>query len=281
MTKRPRKRLSPPPHRLTLPRGSHGLARVNPSHCEGNAGRIVPARPSNGIAMTPDNPNVSGRCPSNLLQRRKVTRSPCNAGGLRTNPFRCSASPALRRPPEGIAVGMALSGHPPHRSVLEELPHTAPTSGAQRKSVCRFSHPVQSARRLPRPLRVGHGRPNSVPLGHRPSLGSLLRRLPRAGVRCRSGAWLFRRFRFTCPFSSGHGVGSSRSLASFDPSSVLCRCQTSRRRAWRSYGLGLSRPVRTHGLPCGRLRDLPVLAHGVSIHARGLRLRGTARAARV
>ncbi|HET6880181.1 MAG TPA: M56 family metallopeptidase [Pirellulales bacterium] len=26
-----------------------------------------------------------------------------------------------------IAVGMALAGHPPHRSVLEELPHTAPT----------------------------------------------------------------------------------------------------------------------------------------------------------
>ena len=29
----------------------------------------------------------------------------------------------------GIAVGTALAGGPPHRSVLEELPHTAPTSG--------------------------------------------------------------------------------------------------------------------------------------------------------
>ena len=27
-----------------------------------------------------------------------------------------------------IAVGTALSGRPPHRSVREELPHTAPTS---------------------------------------------------------------------------------------------------------------------------------------------------------
>ena len=29
----------------------------------------------------------------------------------------------------GVAVGMALSGHPPHRSVRAELPHTALTLG--------------------------------------------------------------------------------------------------------------------------------------------------------
>jgi len=28
-----------------------------------------------------------------------------------------------------VAVGMPVARHPPHRSVLEELPHTAPTSG--------------------------------------------------------------------------------------------------------------------------------------------------------
>ncbi len=28
-----------------------------------------------------------------------------------------------------IAVGMPVTRHPPHRSVREELPHTAPTSG--------------------------------------------------------------------------------------------------------------------------------------------------------
>jgi hypothetical protein len=30
---------------------------------------------------------------------------------------------------KSVAVGMALSGHPPHRSVREELPHTALTLG--------------------------------------------------------------------------------------------------------------------------------------------------------
>jgi len=28
-----------------------------------------------------------------------------------------------------VAVGMPVTRHPPHRSVREELPHTAPTSG--------------------------------------------------------------------------------------------------------------------------------------------------------
>ena len=33
-----------------------------------------------------------------------------------------------------VAVGTALTGSPPHRSVRAELPHTAPTSGEWRKS---------------------------------------------------------------------------------------------------------------------------------------------------
>ncbi len=32
-----------------------------------------------------------------------------------------------------VAVGMPVSRHPPHRSVREELPHTAPTSGQTRR----------------------------------------------------------------------------------------------------------------------------------------------------
>ena len=32
-----------------------------------------------------------------------------------------------------IAVGTSVTGRPPHRSVLEELPHTAPTSGDDAK----------------------------------------------------------------------------------------------------------------------------------------------------
>ncbi len=36
----------------------------------------------------------------------------------------------MARGSEGrVAVGMPVTRHPPHRSVLEALPHTAPTSG--------------------------------------------------------------------------------------------------------------------------------------------------------
>src|SRR5260370_37193915 len=57
-------------------------------------------------------------------------------------------------------------------------------------------------------------------------------------------------------------------------SPVLCRCTTPRRRASRTYGSSPS-PPGPH-TTCGRRRGLPVLAHGVSLHAWGLRLRGAA-----
>src|SRR5260370_14471753 len=57
-------------------------------------------------------------------------------------------------------------------------------------------------------------------------------------------------------------------------SPVLCRCTTPRRRASRIYGSSPS-PPGPH-TTCGRRRGLPVLAHGVSLHAWGLRLRGAA-----
>jgi hypothetical protein len=56
--------------------------QANPSHCEGIAGRLDPARPSNGSFMTSRISNVTRRCPPTRLQRRQATRSPCNAGGL-------------------------------------------------------------------------------------------------------------------------------------------------------------------------------------------------------
>jgi hypothetical protein len=34
-----------------------------------------------------------------------------------------------------VAVGMALSGHPPHRSQRAELPHWAPTSGSDAQAL--------------------------------------------------------------------------------------------------------------------------------------------------
>ncbi len=35
----------------------------------------------------------------------------------------------------GVAVGPALTGCPPHRSGLEELPHPAPTSGGNAEAL--------------------------------------------------------------------------------------------------------------------------------------------------
>jgi hypothetical protein len=34
-----------------------------------------------------------------------------------------------------VAVGMAIAGHPPHRSVREELPHTALAASRSRKRI--------------------------------------------------------------------------------------------------------------------------------------------------
>ena len=42
----------------------------------------------------------------------------------------------------GIAVGTALAGGPPHRSVRAELPHTAPTSGHERQASVGMRTPV-------------------------------------------------------------------------------------------------------------------------------------------
>ncbi len=49
-----------------------------------------------------------------------------------------------------VAVGMALSGHPPHGSVREALPHTALTSGTWRRSACApLAHAAGRSTRLP------------------------------------------------------------------------------------------------------------------------------------
>ena len=39
------------------------------------------------------------------------------------------------RPEKKVAVGMAIAGHPPHRSVREELPHTALAASRARKRI--------------------------------------------------------------------------------------------------------------------------------------------------
>src|SRR2546421_8734299 len=59
-------------------------------------------------------------------------------------------------------------------------------------------------------------------------------------------------------------------------SSVLFRCPTPRRRACRQYGCSLRRPT-CRVVHFRHLRGLPVLVHGVSRRAWGLRLRRTDR----
>ncbi len=66
---------------------------------------------------------------------------------------------------QNVAVGMALSGHPPHRSVRAELPHTAPTSDVDAHTAyCAASRTPSN----PRDLRSG-GFPSRIRLDVRPS----------------------------------------------------------------------------------------------------------------
>jgi hypothetical protein len=93
---------------------------------------------------------------------------------------------------KAVAVGTALAGGPPHGSVLEELPHTALSSGRTRvlpKAAGR-GPPVKATRRVRLSVRgVVNGKDR--PLARSPSLGGLRRRLEADVVRplrrCRVG----------------------------------------------------------------------------------------------
>ena len=61
-----------------------------------------------------------------------------------------------------VAVGTALAGGPPHGSVLEELPHTALTSGAWRSA---YGHMVGSQERPVSELRRAFGSCGTVASG--------------------------------------------------------------------------------------------------------------------
>jgi hypothetical protein len=104
-----------------------------------------------------------------------------------------------------IAVGMPVARHPPHRSVQEELLHTALTSGSSRKAADNryLTYPVKSVQCLSLSLGTGRRRLARIPLGHQPSLRNLRRAI---GPLCSA------------------------------PSSVLRRCQTAQQRACKACG---------------------------------------------
>ena len=138
-----------------------------------------------------------------------------------------------------VAVGMALAGHPPHRSVREQLPHTALTSGVtinlQGFSYARQADVTLFAALCPQRVKLACRFPLVGPL---PSTDSAA-----------DDPALFARF-----------------VGTMGPSDSLKTCMS-------GYGTCLPRPSPTDNRR-GSLQGLPVLAHGVSTHAQGLRLRG-------
>src|SRR5262249_6020144 len=140
-----------------------------------------------------------------------------------------------RSPLFSVAVGTALASGPPHRSVREELPHTALTSG-----LC-DGQPLFAA------CRTRHNPCDSLPrlcVRHECACGAfpLVDLLPSADSAANAPALaLFARF-----------TGTMR------PSDSLQTCMSTLRPL-----AFFDRPA----CPCGRLHGLPVLAHGVSPRA--------------
>jgi len=149
-----------------------------------------------------------------------------------------------RRSPEGrrVAVGTTIARRPPHRPVLALLTHTVPT--LEKGTPGPFQDRTHSRRTGVADI-VWHG------VQHRPNT--------------RESPWPT-----AFPPCAPPTVPRPCSRTSL----VLCSRSTPRRRAWRTYGSSPS-PPGPH-TSCGRRRGLPVLAHGVSLHAWGLRLRGAA-----
>ena len=141
-----------------------------------------------------------------------------------------------------VAVGTTVARRPPHRPVLALLTHTVPTLeiGTPGPFWVR-TH----SRRTGVAESVWHG------VQHRPS--------------ARESPW---------PTAFPPCAPPTVPRPCSRTSQVLCSRSTPRRRTWRTYGSSPS-PPGPHS-PCGRRRGLPVLAHEVSLHAWGLRLRGAA-----
>ena len=128
-----------------------------------------------------------------------------------------------------VTVGMPVTRHPPYRSVHEELPHTAPTSGDNAENLFCVHHQDRSTQQpapVCGPRRCSWCSPWSTPFP------------PPAPQR------------FSPPCSL--------------VSQVLCCCPTSVSRSYQSYGISPSLvvplyfeyPRKTHGSPDSRVKDV-------------------------
>ena len=139
-----------------------------------------------------------------------------------------------------VAVGNALAGVPPRRSVRAELPHTAPTSGGGGNWTKPASRTLSSEHRVGPALRPERGPRQRAPLGRSPSLHHLRR--------CHGRTLVRRLLRYYAIVRLPRGVHAGSTV------------------------VDLFRPTRrlTGGYPW----DLPFPVRRVSTHAQGLRLRG-------
>ena len=108
---------------------------------------VVDQLPADEVAVYEDdvdihlNPKIGPDWMTRGQQKEAMTPSKNEKGYLagavdsRTNEFICVEGEKKQPAVHSVAVGTALSGGPPHRSVRAELPHTAPTSGVWRRNV--------------------------------------------------------------------------------------------------------------------------------------------------
>jgi hypothetical protein len=174
-------------------------------------------------------------------------RSPAHDSGSRwiASPFLCGSFIRYSMPvyPGAyVAVGTPVAGRPPHRSVQEELLHTALTSGRTRPPRRRGGPYPCPPERPAWPGTVSGAGPAKQEF-------PLVDPLPSTDSAAAHRPALFARF-----------VGTTRS----SDSSGTC-----------VSGVRLAAfPDRPASKGSGRPRGLPVLAPGASTHAQGLRLRG-------
>jgi hypothetical protein len=129
---------------------------------------------------------------------------------------RLSLSVTHRFAPAHFAVGTPVTRRPPHRSQRAELPHWAPTSGNDARTLC-----------LPY---------------------SLQRSLQAFGVDVGAGSWLCPRFLAACPFRVGHIVS--------DPGTMSGTCFARTNPPWSGRLAPRSPPTAAHHNLCSSVSQL-------------------------